>query len=200
MPSSPINKISTKSQLSYPAILGCCELLWSLLCGLPSPVAVYTRSLWCQSRAHRCRGSVGSQVRKYNDDVLTPKHRYEDVVASHLGLAIDAEDMQFRMRERRTALLAQLRISYISSGAALHAPAINLVPFHKPLGSVFFSPLRFHLFVSFITLQELFKTVLTNPVVSPCNLGFALLFGRKCHFVSLRVSWPSLLRGNECRC
>lgn len=44
-----------------------------------------------------------ARVPMYNDDALVCNHRYKHAVASRLGLAIGAKDMQVLMREHTTA-------------------------------------------------------------------------------------------------
>lgn len=57
-----------------------------------------------------------------NDDILVRNHHYKLVVARRLGLSIGAEDTQVLMPEITAASREQVKLSQISSGAALLEP------------------------------------------------------------------------------
>lgn len=54
--------------------------------------------------------------------ILAQGHQYEDMLASHLGLAIGVDDLQVLMVERVVAAWEQLQLSWNSNGIAIHAP------------------------------------------------------------------------------
>lgn len=66
---------------------------------------------------------------------------------------------------------------------------------------VFFLSSQFHLYVAFASGGGgSYKIAWTALVVSPCDTALALLFGGKCKFISLRISWPKSLLGGEFHC
>lgn len=101
-----------------------------------------------------------------------------------LELAIGAEDMQILIQEGTAAVWEQLRLS--KSFLALHRtrPLMNFVLFLQPLDSVFYLPMRLHLFLPFNTSWGQSKLALTASVASSCDTTFALQLGGKCHFAS----------------
>lgn len=76
---------------------------------------------------------------------------------------------------------------------------MKLIPFLQPLDSDVRLPLRFHLFLTFITLRWQSRIARKASVASFCDTAFSLLLGGECHFVTSMVSRLNSLPGSECR-
>lgn len=138
-------------------------------------------------------------VPTYNYDSLVRNHQYKHFVKSRLGFANGAENMQFLMLEGTTLAMGQLRMSQISFGPTLSRSLMNLEPFHKPLSSIS-SAFAISPLCTILYIAGQLKILWTVSMEFFCDVGFALLFGGKCHFVSLRVLWPHLLPRSDCSC
>lgn len=104
------------------------------------------------------------------------------------------------MRGRTTAVWEQLRPSQISSRAALLAllhsfgATTSAARLRLPSSSAILPTRTGRYFAG----QS--KIARTASVASRADTAFALLLGRKCYMVSLRVTWLNSLPGSECRC